>query len=284
MILVSFLAVALVGTLYSLPKTVVNTKDLDRGVASAQKSDDHDGEDHDEAEHEGGEPAGAHAPTVLTADQRAKIDPLRTEYQQAAGGEQTKMAISLSDAFGQYQMFDSAAFYAERAAVLTPNLENHLRAGDRYYSAYGFATEEKKASRLGEKTRTYYQKALDQNPELLTAKANMAMTYVNTPTPMSGIMMLREVLDADPTNELALFNLGILSMRSNQYTKAVDRFQQILQGHPNNTKAQFYLGVCLVELGRNDEAKKVLADVKKKETDPVIQQAIGELEQRINQL
>jgi Flp pilus assembly protein TadD len=89
------------------------------------------------------------------------------------------------------------------------------------------------------------------------------------------------VLDADPTNELALFNLGILSMRSNQYTKAVERFKQILQNHPSNTKAQFYLGVSLVELGRDEEASQVLTDVKKKETDPVIQQAIGELEKRI---
>jgi hypothetical protein len=36
-----------------------------------------------------------------------------------------------------------------------------------------------------------------------------------------------------------------------------------------------------VELGRDDEASQVLTDVKKKETDPVIQQAIGELEKRI---
>ena len=111
----------------------------------------------------------------------------------------------------------------------------------------------------------------------------MAMTYVNTPSPMQGIMLLREVLDADPTNELALFNLGILSMRSNQYTKAVERFQQILSSHPQNTKAQFYLGVRLVELGRTEEAVKVLADVKQKEKDPVIQQAISELEKRIKE-
>ena len=73
----------------------------------------------------------------------------------------------------------------------------------------------------------------------------------------------------------------ILSMRSNHYSKAVERFQQIILNNPSNTKAQFYLGVSLVELGRNDEARKVLAEVKKKETDPVIQQAIGELEQRL---
>ncbi len=145
-LLVSFLAIALVGTLYSLPKTVVDTKDLNEGVTSAQSPE----ADHDEAKHEG-EEAGAHAPTALTADQIAKIDPLRVEYRQAASEGKAKAAVSLSDAFAAYQMFDSAAFYAERAAVLVPSLDNQLRAGDRYYSAYGFATDEKKAGKTRRK-------------------------------------------------------------------------------------------------------------------------------------
>ncbi|MPR33193.1 tetratricopeptide repeat protein [Salmonirosea aquatica] len=277
LVLVSILAIALVGTLYSLPKIVVNTKD--QGVVSEQNT----GEEAGGKELEGsGAAATSHSNETLTAEQQQAIDPLRNAYQQATADGKAAAAIKLSDVFGQYQKFDSAAYYADQAARLSPVVENYLRAGDRYYEAYGFATDEAKARMLGEKTRTYYQKALDQNPELLAAKANMAMTYVNTPSPMQGIMLLREVLEADPTNELALFNLGILSMRSNQYSKAVERFQQILQSHPTNTKAQFYLGVCLVELGRTEEAAKVLADVKQKEKDPVIQDAISELEKRIN--
>ncbi|GHB57085.1 tetratricopeptide repeat protein [Persicitalea jodogahamensis] len=274
-LLVSILALALVGTLYSLPRVVVNTKDQD-SVSGQSVEQSADGGEEAEV------PGDTHTNAALTPEQEAEIAPLRGQYQQATADEKATAASQLSDVFGKYQKFDSAAYYAGQAAALRPDLENYLRAGDRYYQAYGFAAEEKKASGLGEKTRSFYQKALEQNPGLLAAKANMAMTYVNTPSPMQGIMLLREVLDADPTNELALFNLGILSMRSNQYTKAVGRFEQILQSHPENTKAQFYLGVCLVELGRTDEAKKVLADVKQKEKDPVIQQAIGELEQRIN--
>ncbi|TDB64103.1 tetratricopeptide repeat protein [Arundinibacter roseus] len=276
-ILVCVLAIALVGTLYSLPKIVVNSKsqDVEGGQQTEQAS--------------GGESTGAsgsnseseHFNQSLTPEQKQVIDPLRASFVQATADAKMQAAIKLSETFGQFQKFDSAAYYAEQAAILDPSLENQIRTADRYYEAYGFAVDEEKAKTLGEKTRTYYKKALDQNPELLSAKANMAMTYVNTASPMQGIMLLREVLDADPTNELALFNLGILSMRSNQYTKAVERFRQILLNHPSNTKAQFYLGVCLVELGRDEEASEVLADVKKKEKDPVIQQAIGELEQRL---
>ncbi|MEZ4902725.1 MAG: hypothetical protein R2822_13715 [Spirosomataceae bacterium] len=121
--------------------------------------------------------------------------------------ESLKGALQLSDFYADVRKFDSAAKYAEKVALLEPSEQNLLRAGDRYYDAFGFAAESKKSVTLGAKTREWYQKALDKNPNLLNAKANLAMTYVSTETPMQGIMLLREVLANDPTNEVALFNL-----------------------------------------------------------------------------
>lgn len=270
------LAVALVGTLFSLPKVVVNNKgkdvDKERTASAAPASAP-------SASAPAASSPDSHDGAALSPDQQKIVDQLRSGFNQA--GDKVAAGIKLSDEFAKLQKFDSAAFYAEKVALLAPAVENLMRAGDRYYEAYGFAVDEQKAKNLGIKTREYYQKAIDQNPGLLTAKANMAMTYVNTENPMQGILMLREVIDADPTNELALFNLGILSMRSNQYSKAADRFRQILTNNPANTKAKFYLGLSLVELGDKEQASKVLSEVKKEEKDPVIQQAIGELEDRL---
>jgi tetratricopeptide (TPR) repeat protein len=274
-ILSCVLAVALVGTLFSLPKVVVNTKgeevDKERSqpaAASTEAAPETSPKSHDGA--------------TLSPDQQKIVDQLRSGFNQAGDKEKLVAGLQLSDKFAQLQKFDSAAFYAEKVALLSPTIENMVRTGDRYYEAYGFAIDEQKAKNLGIKTREYYQKAIDKNPGLLAAKANMAMTYVNTENPMQGILMLREVIDSDPTNELALFNLGILSMRSNQYSKAADRFRQILTNNPANTKAKFYLGLTLVEIGDKEQARKVLSEVKKEEKDPVIQQAIGELEGRLN--
>ena len=268
-------AVALVGTLFSLPKVVVNTKgkEVDNGrnqTAAAAKTTapEKSPQSHDGA--------------TLSPDQQKIVDQLRSGFTQAGDKEKVAAGLKLSDKFAQLQKFDSAAFYAEKVTLLSPTIENLVRTGDRYYEAYGFAVDDPKAKNLGTKTREYYQKAIDQNPGLLAVKANMAMTYVNTENPMQGILMLREVIDTDPTNELALFNLGILSMRSNQYSKAADRFRQILTNNPANTKAKFYLGLTLVELGDKEQARKILSEVKKEEKDPVIQQAIGELEDRMN--
>ena len=271
------LAVALVGTLFSLPKVVVNTKGKEVGQERSQSEAAATTTAAPEAS-----PKSQHDAATLSPDQQKAVDQLRNGFVSASDKDKAAAGLKLSDKFVELQKFDSAAFYAEKVALLSPSVENLVKTGDRYYEAYGFAIDEAKAKNLGVKTREYYQKALDQNPALLAAKANMAMTYVNTENPMQGILMLREVIDTDPTNELALFNLGILSMRSNQYSKAADRFRQILTNNPANSKAKFYLGLTLVELGNKEEARKVLAEVKKEEKDPVIQQAIGELEERLN--
>jgi tetratricopeptide (TPR) repeat protein len=272
-ILSCVLAIALVGTLFSLPKVVVNTKAKDMDNENNQSAATAATPENSPQSHDG---------AALSSEQQKVVDQLRSGFIQAGEKEKVAAGFKLSDKFAELQKFDSAAFYAEQSTLLSPSIENLVRTGDRYYEAYGFAIDEQKAKNLGTKTREYYQKAIEQNPGLLAAKANMAMTYVNTENPMQGILMLREVIDTDPTNELALFNLGILSMRSNQYSKAADRFKQILTNNPANTKAKFYLGLTLVELGNKEEARKVLADVKKEEKDPVIQQAIGELEDRLN--
>lgn len=270
------LAVALVGTLFSLPKVVVNNKGKEVETEQTQTAQA------DSAAAPSETPANSHDGATLSADQQKIVDQLRSGFITASDKDKSAAGLKLSDKFASLQKFDSAAFYAEKVALLSPSIENWVRTGDRYYEAYGFAVDDQKAKNLGAKTREYYQRAIDKNPALLAAKANMAMTYVNTENPMQGIMMLRDVLESDPTNELALFNMGILSMRSNQYSKAADRFRQILTNNPANTKAKFYLGLTLVELGKNDEARKVLSEVKKEEKDPIIQQAIGELEERLN--
>lgn len=271
-ILVLISALLLTGVLYSLPKVVVNSKNQDVSNKKEETAPASQPE----------KDAAGHAPQTLSAGQLQQISDLKRNLLSATGEAKVGALIKISDTFRQFQKHDSAAYYAEKLAELQPTVDRFLLAGDRYYEAYGFAVGDEKAGFLGEKTRELYQKALDINPGLLAAKANLAMTYVNTPTPMQGILYLREILDADPTNELALFNLGILSIRSNQFSKAVERFQQILINNPENTKAQFYLALCFTELGKKEDALKLFDKVKKKEKDQVILQAVQELEQRLD--
>ena len=276
LLVIGFASLLTVG-LYSLPKGVVQNADkkLSGKVSSGRtttKANETKQETKSAVEHN----------TPLTAEQQQKRSALLTVYVSAGEADKAKTAGPLIDFFRSVSRFDSAAFYAGQLATNQPTEPNLLRAGDLCFEAYGFALDDKKSADLGQKTRDFYQKALDKNPNLLLAKANMAMTYVSTQTPMQGIMLLREVLKQDPTNEVALFNLGLLSMRSNQYDRAIERFRQILAVNPDSRKARFYLGVSLVEKGEKSEAKKVLAEVKATEKDPQILAAVKELEERMN--
>jgi len=260
-------AALLTAGLFSLPKGVVSSQErkLSGGQqAQASRPDSAAG-------------SGMHQ-QPLSADQQRKLEGVKARYAAAGAGQKPKAGLELMEAYRNVSRYDSAARVAEELAALDPTEANLLRAGDQYYEAYGFAADAQKATALGQKTREIYQKALDKNPNLLTAKANMAMTYVTTETPMQGIALLRQILEQDPSNELALFNMGLLAMRSNQWNRAVERFRAILASHPENTKAQFYLALSLNELGKKDEARQLLMQVKEREKDPAIQQAISELE------
>lgn len=293
-LLVIVLATALTVGLYTLPKVVVRNEDRqltqsDAGARTSRTSGRTGSQVTDSlnAAASVGTPDGSQPDRSaihekpVSADERKRLAALRSVFMNANADQKETAAEKLIAAFRDITRYDSAAHYADLLAVAQPTERNMLRAGDAYFEAYTFSVNERKTAKLGERTRDFYRKVLAKNPNLLSAKANMAMTYVNTSTPMQGIMLLREVLQQEPTNELALFNLGLLSMRSNQYERAIERFRQILVNNPASRKAQFYLGISLAEAGQKDEAKRVLASVKKQEKDPQVLAAIHEYEDRL---
>lgn len=270
LILLSF---GLVAALYSLPKIIVNSEKKTALLGSANR---------DKAKSEPTNPVEVHNDedehtAALTVEQQNQITSLKANYNKATAADKTKATENLIDSFAKFQKFDSAAYYAEKLAINIPTEKNWVAAADMYYQAFTFAVDNAKGLKMGEKSREYYQKALEKNPNLLLAKTNMAMTYVSTPTPMQGILLLREVVAQSPDFEPAVFNLGLLSMRSNQFSKAAERFKHLVNNNPKNTKAAFYLGVSLARLGRNSEAKEVLEKVKIADKDPAIQAEISEL-------
>ncbi len=65
--------------------------------------------------------------------------------------------------------------------------------------------------------------------ESVDQKIERAINMVtSSPSPMPGIMLLREVLEEDPENIKALSALGLFSIQSNQLVKAIARFEQIV--------------------------------------------------------
>jgi outer membrane protein len=170
--------------------------------------------------------------------------------------------------------FDSSAWFAEEAAKFFNTTEGWIKAGDQYYQAYTLALDETKQKRFAEKTREFYKKVLDINPDNLEVKTKMAMTYLSSQSPMQGITMLREVLVADPKNELALFNMGMLSIQSGQHDRAIERLEELLNVNPNHTQGNLLLGIAYMNAGSKGKARDQFEKVKQMEKDPAVQATV----------
>lgn len=263
-IILIVIAIALIAGLYALPRIVVeNNPESMREGKEASPNDSLTAK----------ALSSAHS-TALSDQDLQRISQLKRELAVANNNKKSVIfADSLAGLYMRGHRYDSAAKFIEIIATLSPGQTSLKRAGDLYYEA--FTTEMDGGTRqyLSEKARSYYQQALVNDPSDLFVKNRVAMTLLSSGNPMSGIMMLREVLEADPDNEQALFNLGVLSMQSGQYDKAVDRFEELKKVHPENLQGQFFLGVSYLNVGKKGKARKQFEWVKKQDADPEVQAA-----------
>lgn len=236
-----------------LPKYVVT------GNKALESTSEIGEDDHSEEE--------MHSSTEFTAEKQQLIDSLR---KQLTSNPSFSLASQLANSFKEVNRFDSAAYYFAEVARKNGDQKAVLAAGDTYYEAFTFAVSKERAAKLGELARDYLQQYLDANPDYLDAKTKIGMTYVSTENPMQGILMIRQVLEKDPENRLALFNMGVLSMQSGQWEKAIVRFQKLNELDPVDAQNKFYLGICLKELGRKEAAVQQFEEVLETETDPQI--------------
>jgi Tfp pilus assembly protein PilF len=268
--IILFLGLAISALIFQLPKGNVSNKTATSVAGGANR-------DAESTETAQAETESSHA-TPLSPEQQKQIAGLKVTLQQAKTEAQQVSALEkLASAFIGAEKYDSAAYYAANYADKHATLPHVLRAGQLYFEAQTYAINVKKGQILGDKARTYFEKALSLDPNNLLVKTNMAMTYVDTPTPMKGISLLREVIEQEPTFVPAIFNLGILAIKSNQFGKGQERFTQILKLEPNNYKAALNLGFCLAQLDKKEEAKKILKRVVNESKDAEETKAANEL-------
>ncbi|WP_439880457.1 tetratricopeptide repeat protein [Pontibacter sp. MBLB2868] len=283
-ILIVIAAIALAAAMFFLPKVVVNEDDKDnlaKGETTSAASEGHsedDGHDHEAAA--GGETA---AHMSATPEQLMELATARAKFNKATDVQaRNRLASELGEAYSAAAKYDSAGYYFEIAAKARGGEKSYKKAGDAYYEAFTFAATQERANELGGKAREMYEQVLKNNPSELDAKTNVAMTYIASTNPMQGIMLLREVIATDPDNEKALFNLGILSIQSNQYDKAAERFRHLIEVNPKHVEGTFYLAVSLAETGEKEEAKALFNKVKSMSNDPALAASVDEYLAKLN--
>jgi len=257
-ILLVLLSIILIAGLFLLPKVVVenDTSELESAPSdSASKSLD----------------SHVKAPEQL----RTSIRQLRAQVTQGSQNEKNAIfADSLANLYRQASRFDSAGWFAEEASKFFNTAESWTKAGDNYYEAYTLAVDPGRQSLMAKKTQEFYGKVLKENPNELTVKTKLAMTYISSESPMQGIFLLREVLEKDPNNEAALFNMGMLSVQSGQYDKAIERLDKLVKINPEHSQGHLLLGIALMNAGEKAKAREEFEKVKQLEKDPSVQATV----------
>lgn len=200
-----------------------------------------------------------------------RISQVQRVYRELAENEKSAIfADSLAKLYSQAGKPDSAAYYANAAAEKSNTVERWIVAGDRFYDAYSFAVNPQKQQQMAQRSREFYGKVLEVEPDNYTVKTKMAMTYMSDPNPMTGIKMLREVLEADPDNQLALYNLGMLSLQSGQHDLAIERLEKLVKLDPMQAQAHLLLGIAWMNKGDKKKAESQFKKVKEISSDPAV--------------
>src|SRR5205085_11235923 len=136
-----------------------------------------------------------------------------------------------------------SSYYFEKIAQINPGEKTWINAAYRYFDAFRISGDSLLRHMFVDKAISAYKKVIEINPDNLDAKTDLGLCYADgTSAPMQGIMLLREAVEKKPDHEMAQFNLGILSLKSGQNEKAVERFQKVLDINPANKEARFLLG------------------------------------------
>lgn len=187
----------------------------------------------------------------------------------------------------------------EQAKIFT-NLEAKLKQAEKDNSEQSWlasANEFLKAARYiqdASKAILYkgaisgFEKALAINADNLTAKIGLGSAIVEGSSllgeqPMRGITLIREVLAKDSLNIEANLQLGLFSITSRQFDKAIERFQRILRIDSTHIDMYVYLGDTYLSMGNKEKAIESYENYKVKVKDTLISKDIDQYIKKLKQ-
>jgi tetratricopeptide (TPR) repeat protein len=177
-----------------------------------------------------------------------------------------------------------AAYYFGEGAKLE-NSEKNLNFAARLLLAHLMAEDNTgMQSWLATNAKALFEKSLQINPAADSVKIELGACYIFgniSNTPMEGIQKIKEVIDKDPQNMYAQLILGLGDIKSGQYDKAAERLQIVVQKEPTNLQAVFNLAETYERKG--DKANAVTW-YRKAQNIINIPEAKQEIEQRIKTL
>lgn len=210
----------------------------------------------------------------LDASLVKEISDIEGQVAKASGEDKIKLLQQLANKWDDVAKPAPQAFIYEEMAKVSPKFEYWLKAGNAYRAAYTNLQDSTLAQALNQNAIRAYEAALKANTSSLDAKTGLGAAMVSgTNNPMAGIALLREVVAADPKNLEANKTLGLFSLQSRQFDKAIERFKTVIDQKPD-AESYFYLATGYENIGMKKEAVTAFQKSKELAADPSLSQFI----------
>lgn len=269
-IVVSVVVVAIMGYLYSLPvKGLIKPKDTGSNTARMAPATR-------KAANVTVTSVSALAIPSLETNVSQQISSLENKLKAAPEGQKTTIEKQLATIWDTANQPAPAAFYYQDIAQKSNAMADWLLAGNRFNAAYRVSQDTAAQAIFVANAVEAFEHATKLEPNSLPAKTGLGVAYVNGGAmPMQGIALLLEVVKQEPNNREANLNLGMFSMKSGQFEKAVQRFKTLI-AQKEEVEPYFYLAESYKQLGQKQEAIAAYEKCKELMDDPVASQRIDE--------
>jgi len=198
------------------------------------------------------------------------------------GEKDTVILDQIGRLWDQAGVYAASAIWFEKKSMIIKSEQGYLDVAYRYFDAFKSTEDSVLKNMMVAKAIANYQLVLELNPSNLNAKTDLGVCYAEgSSEPMKGILLLREVVAADPNHEMAQFNLAMLSVKSGQLDKAIDRLNTVLKINPKRIDVFFYLGQVYASKGDKAKAIEAFRNFVKKTEDP---NAAAEVKKMITEL
>ncbi|HEX8316018.1 MAG TPA: tetratricopeptide repeat protein [Flavisolibacter sp.] len=175
------------------------------------------------------------------------------------------------------------AYYTAEAARLENSEKSLSFAAHLFLAALSREQSHQVKDWEADQAKDLFERSLKLNPQNDSAKVGLGATilYGGHGAPMTGIAMIREVVERDPKNVFAQLTLGEASLMSGQLDKAVERFKTVVQQQPENLQAAIMLADTYERMNKKEEAAKAYQKALPHIVNPEMKK---DVEKRINDL
>src|SRR5690606_4241340 len=198
----------------------------------------------------------------------------RTIEQTESADEKLTLMLQLADKWDDVAKPIHQGFIYEEITTEKPTVEYRLKSVDAYRQGYTNLQDTALASDLTQRAIRAYERVIELDPSNLSGKTGLgAALVVGSGNPMTGIPLLQEVVREDPDNLEANRALGLFSLQSQQFDKAIERFTTVVEQKPD-AESYFYLATGYEKIGLKNEAIAAYQKSKELAADPTLSQYI----------